>query len=286
MAARTSLNRWRLTVPEAMHGSLQSHLYPGDNDEHGAVILAGVAESPLGLRLIARELHLATDGVDYTPGRYGYRMLRAEFIQRQILKARDQHLAYLAIHNHGGSDNVAFSPDDMASHERGYPALLDVARGSLVGALVYARDAVAGDLWFPDRHRAVLDHATIVGTVRHQIFPDRHTGQDKRNTTYDRQARLFGERGQTLLRKARVGIIGLGGAGSILAELLGRLGVGEFVLADPDLVEPSNLPRLIGAISAGPTPPRASRRIRRTFWTPKSPRPSPIATTSFWQRTR
>jgi molybdopterin/thiamine biosynthesis adenylyltransferase len=50
-----------------------------------------------------------------------------------------------------------------------------------------------------------------------------------------------------LLRSLRVGIIGLGGAGSVLAELLGRLGVGEFVLVDPDTVERSNLPRLIGA---------------------------------------
>ena len=49
------------------------------------------------------------------------------------------------------------------------------------------------------------------------------------------------------LPSCRVGIIGLGGAGSILAELLGRLGIGEFVLADPDKVEFSNLPRLIAA---------------------------------------
>jgi molybdopterin/thiamine biosynthesis adenylyltransferase len=58
---------------------------------------------------------------------------------------------------------------------------------------------------------------------------------------------LFGDAGQETLHKARVGIIGLGGAGSILAELLGRLGVGEFVLADPDKAEGTNLPRLIAA---------------------------------------
>jgi ThiF family len=64
---------------------------------------------------------------------------------------------------------------------------------------------------------------------------------------YDRQSRLFGETGQDILRSLRVGIIGLGGAGSILAELLGRLGIGEFVLADPDRAEVTNLPRLIAA---------------------------------------
>ena len=64
---------------------------------------------------------------------------------------------------------------------------------------------------------------------------------------YDRQSRLFGDAGQQLLRRTRVGIVGLGGAGSVLAEILGRLGVGEFVLADPERAEDTNLPRLIAA---------------------------------------
>lgn len=237
---------WRLTIPSGLYSELQSHLFPGDLDEHGAVILAGTSESDRGLRLIAREIHLARDGVDYVPGKRGYRMLKAEFIQSRIIRARDARLAYLAIHNHGGIDSVGFSPDDMASHERGYPALLDIARGMPVGALVFARSAVAGDLWFPGCDRAPLSHATIVGHRRQLLFP---MPEKKVSAVgmYDRQSRLFGDAGQELLRRTRVGIVGLGGAGSILAELLGRLGVGEFVLADPDRADITNLPRLIGA---------------------------------------
>ena len=72
---------WRLTIPSGLNQELQEHLFPGDGDEHGAVILAGTCESERGLRLVARELHLAKDGVDYVPGKRGYRMLKAEFIQ-------------------------------------------------------------------------------------------------------------------------------------------------------------------------------------------------------------
>ena len=237
---------WRLTIPRGLYSELQSHLFPGDCDEHGAVILAGTCESDRGLRLIAREIHLARDGVDYVPGKRGYRMLKAEFIQSRIIRARDARLAYLAIHNHGGIDSVGFSPDDMASHERGYPALLDIARGMPVGALVFARSAVAGDLWFPGCDRAPLSHATVVGHRRQLLFPMPETKASAIGM-YDRQSRLFGDAGQELLRRTRVGIVGLGGAGSIVAELLGRLGVGEFVLADPDRADITNLPRLIGA---------------------------------------
>ena len=237
---------WRLTIPGGLYAELQRHLFPGDGDEHGAVILAGTCESDRGLRLVAREIHLAKEGVDYVPGKRGYRMLKAEFIQSRILRARDRRLVYLAIHNHGGTDSVAFSGDDMASHERGYPALLDIARGMPVGALVFARSAVAGDLWFPGCDRAPLNHATVIGHRRQLLFPVPERMAAVAGM-YDRQSRLFGDAGQELLRRTRVGIVGLGGAGSILAELLGRLGVGEFVLADPDKADVTNLPRLIGA---------------------------------------
>ena len=240
------MNSWRLTIPAGLYGALHRHLFPGDGDEHGAVILAGTCESDRGLRLVARELHLAKDGVDYVPGKRGYRMLKAEFIQSRILRARDARLAYLAIHNHGGTDSVAFSSDDMASHERGYPALLDIARGMPVGALVFARSAVAGDLWLPGSVRAPLSHATVVGARRQLLFPVPPSAAVAVGM-YDRQSRLFGDAGQAQLRRTRVGIVGLGGAGSILAELLGRLGVGEFVLADPDRAEVTNLPRLVAA---------------------------------------
>ena len=45
------------------------------------------------------------------------------------------------------------------------------------------------------------------------------------------------------VKKAKVGIAGLGGLGSNIAVMLARTGIGELVLADFDLVEPSNLNR-------------------------------------------
>ncbi len=45
------------------------------------------------------------------------------------------------------------------------------------------------------------------------------------------------------VKKATVGIAGLGGLGSAIAVALARIGVGRLVLADFDVVEPSNLNR-------------------------------------------
>jgi len=160
---------WSLTLPPPLWSDLQQHLFRPDDDEHGAVILAGHTDGPRGPRLLARELILATDGVDYIEGTTGYRAFKPEFVRDAALRARDEKLSYLAIHNHFGTTTVSFSQVDLASHERGYPALRKITR-------------------------------------------------------------------QTV-----------GGIGSLVVELLARLGVGHLVLIDHDTVDETNLPRLVAA---------------------------------------
>jgi len=67
---------------------------------------------------------------------------------------------------------------------------------------------------------------------------------------YSRQVLAFGREGQAGIASSRVGIVGLGGLGSQAAQGLAYLGVRDFVLVDDDLVEESNLNRLIGAVPA------------------------------------
>lgn len=248
MANLSSLNRrWRLIVPDGLYSQLHHHLFPGDHDEHGAIIVAGITESESEVRLLARELFLAADRTDYVPGKRGYRMLKAGFIADRIAMCGTERLVYLAIHNHGGYDSVQFSSDDLQSHRRGYPALLDIAQGMPVGALVVAENAVAGSIWLSSERQIELSEAIVVGGSRRRLAAVPTRQSKGCSPAYDRQARLFGDAGQAILGRAKVGIIGLGGEGSLIAEYLGRLGVGSFVLADPDRAELSNLPRLTGA---------------------------------------
>lgn len=69
-------------------------------------------------------------------------------------------------------------------------------------------------------------------------------------TRFDRQVRMFGQDGQRLIESVTVALVGCGGLGSHVAQQLAYLGVTHFLLIDPDVVEPSNLNRLIGATSA------------------------------------
>jgi molybdopterin/thiamine biosynthesis adenylyltransferase len=64
---------------------------------------------------------------------------------------------------------------------------------------------------------------------------------------FDRQVLAFGAAGQERIARMRVGIVGVGGTGSIVAEQLAFLGVTDFVLVDRDNLELSNANRVIGA---------------------------------------
>jgi len=248
-----------------MTDDLLRHLFPGDRDEHAAVLGVSVVRTGRGVRLLGRRLHLARDGLDYVPGARGYRMLTPTFVRDRILDCEREELGYLALHCHGGTDRVAFSTDDMNSHERGYPALLDILDGAPVGALVFARDAVAGDIWLPGGRRIVLDHARLLGSSIRELRPAPPEAPPG-DHTFDRQSRMFGDRGQATLGSQKVGVIGVGGAGSLVVEYLARLGVGHLVLIDPDRIDITNLPRVVGARTSDTRPwlthPRWPVRLR------------------------
>ena len=233
-------------VSTELHERLIAHLFPGDDDEHGAILRAGVVQSGTSLRLLIQHVEPARFGTDYVRGQYGYRALAPTFIHREIMRCRDSGLAYLAVHNHGSDRRVDFSRIDLESHERGYPALLDIGQGVPVGALVYGRRSVAADVWMPDGTRRSLGTYRVVGQAVNRLYsnPRRQTATD---SEHDRQIRMFGASGQHLLGSSKVAVVGLGGVGSLVAEYLARLGVGTILMIDPDPIEDSNLSRVVGA---------------------------------------
>lgn len=234
---------WTLTIEQSLFDQMHRHIFPGDDDKHAAVIAAGIATTGRGTRLLARDLFLALDGIDFVPGVRGYRRLTAEFVRDQIRYCCDERLVYLAVHNHGGDSTVEFSSVDNRSHERGYPALLDIS-GQPVGALVLADDALAGDIWTPDRLRRPISETVIIGRNLRRLYPTPPPPPPAADLTYDRQVRWFGDRGQALLGRMKVGVVGAGGVGLPLVTMLTRLGVGELVVIDPDRLDPTNFPRM------------------------------------------
>lgn len=71
----------------------------------------------------------------------------------------------------------------------------------------------------------------------------------------DRQSRqsFLGAHSEEFLKATTVGVVGLGGGGSHICQQLAHIGVGNYVIIDPQTIENTNLNRLVGGIAADVT---------------------------------
>lgn len=58
---------------------------------------------------------------------------------------------------------------------------------------------------------------------------------------------FLGADSETVLGSSKVALVGLGGGGSHIAQQLAHIGLGHFLVIDPDFIEDTNLNRLVGA---------------------------------------
>jgi len=103
-------------------------------------------------------------------------------------------------------------------------------------------------LFAKESHAArVLGSQEVVAVVRDD------TGSD-----YDRQIRAFGAEAQAKLERLSVAVVGAGGTGSVVIQQLAYLGVRDFLLVDPDVVERTNLNRTVGAFPSDVGSPKVT----------------------------
>jgi hypothetical protein len=228
--------------------ALRAHLLRPDDDEHAGVLLCGRTSSDRGEAFLVREVHLVADD-GFPPGTYGYRQIVPRVIAESSARADALGLSWLSIHSHPlARDRNALSGDDLASHRRLFPHLHDIV-GQPVGGLALGHSSAAGEIWPSRRSQDTypLAEFQVIGATRLNLAPRARGSEGDLEPRFDRQARLFGEAGQRVLQRLRVGVIGLGGGGSIIVEQLAHLGVGELVLVDHDIVKDINLNRIVGS---------------------------------------
>jgi molybdopterin/thiamine biosynthesis adenylyltransferase len=239
--------RFELRMTGAQKESLWRHLFRPDRDEYGAIALAGVRENEAGVTLYVREVRLLGED-DFVPGVHGYRQFSALAVAEMGGRAAAEELAYVAIHSHPHSvEWTGLSGDDLGSHERLFPHLLDLTGGMPVAGIAVGRECAAGEIWRVGEPRAELSELRVVGPRLERLRADNRRGGGDGEERFDRQVRLFGARGQEILRSMHVGVIGAGGGGSILVEQLAHLGVGGITVVDFDIVKTLNLSRIVGA---------------------------------------
>jgi hypothetical protein len=168
-------------------------------------------------------------------------------LNRLIRPARERGLSIFTIHTHPRSREPWFSKADDVGDSVLMPSLF-AQTGGPHGSLV-----VAGDTSMPmarawrEPGASIGVDVQIVGQTLRVIPGDR---PDRSHEWFDRQRLALGEHGQQILRRLHVGVCGAGGTGSVTFAQLVHLGVGEITVIDADVVESSNVSRIVGAMDS------------------------------------
>jgi len=174
---------------------------------------------------------------------------------RLVRRARDRSWSVFTVHTHPGTARPWFSAADDAGDARLMPSLFAQMRGPH-GSLVIAGDTrtPGGRAWVTPTDAPVPLGIRLVGTTVQVLPPvwsvDSAHGDDNGESSdrcFARQRLALGAEGQTILRALNVGVVGLGGTGSVVATQLAHMGVGHLTLVDADVVEASNVSRIVGA---------------------------------------
>jgi hypothetical protein len=178
------------------------------------------------------------------------------------------------IHNHFSPGWQGLSRDDERTESEYLAPVVNAARKlPLLGMTIAGDGFLSGRLWeIGPRNKATkrdIDRIRVIGE-RFRCSRRPHAAIALRKPS-NRIATLsvWGEERQALLESFRIGIVGLGSVGSLVAESLARMGVRNFVLIDDDRLEERNLDRTIGACSLDaafhrPKVSIAERGIRRS----------------------
>jgi molybdopterin-synthase adenylyltransferase len=229
-----------LVFPDNWYAVLSDGML-ASREESCAVLLAGRAEHNGQVRLLVREIHQAPENA-YRKRSAVAAELKPEFIGPIIKRALRTNSVLVFCHTHpGASDYPVFSTiDDAGEIElRNYLAKRGV-RGPHA-ALVMSPGGCQARIISTAHQLLVLEVGTSIRTV------STSTEHEFRKELFDRQIRAFGESGQKILASMKVGVVGLGGTGSVVAQQLAYLGVKRFLFIDFDRADETNLNRLVGA---------------------------------------
>lgn len=238
-----------LSLTDKQHQELKRFLFPSDGYEAVAIALCNRRAGHQRHRLVVREIHqIPYDNcTERTPDRVTW---STDVIEPLLNKAEDQSLSVVKLHSHTTGYRTFSNVDDMGDAKL-FPAI----RGWVEADIPHASVIMLPDgemfgrvLWYGDTFVPVTC-VVVVGADLHFWY----SHQDNNATSLEfttSHTQAFGQGTTDQLRRLSIAVIGCSGTGSPVIEQLARLGVGELVLVDDDLIEERNINRILNSTLA------------------------------------
>jgi hypothetical protein len=237
-----------VAMTRELNDALIGHLDKGPNQEDLTFAYWKPSRGARRYTGVLHRLNLPLAGERILQGNVAF---TAAYITR-VLDERPADCGVALIHSHLGPGWQDMSDDDIvAERDRLGGLVASSTQLPLLGLTWGTDDTWSARFWLrASRKQYERRWATTVRSVGRQLRISYHpelrpaaSSEPSQEATIS----VWGTRAQADVVRARIGIVGLGSVGSIVAEALSRTGIEQLTLIDHDVVEVRNLDRTLGA---------------------------------------
>lgn len=234
-----------LNMTEAQHTQLYQLLFLPDGKEAAAIALCGRRAGEHRHRLLVQEVHAIAPEF-YSERAVDSMSWSTDCLAPLLEKAEKDGLSVVKIHSHPGG-----YPDFSEIDEQSDRQLMPTIRGCVEADIPHVTAIMLPDgqmfgrvLWRGDEF-GPLGCVSVVGADLKFWYSRREESAIADFTASHAQA--FGQGTTQQLCRLSIAVVGCSGTGSPVIEQLVRLGVGELVLVDDDIIEERNVNRILNS---------------------------------------
>lgn len=192
------------------------------------------------------EIILPQDGECVLHGNVSF---EPDYLARAVKHACEKGAGLAFMHSHPGPGWQEMSIPDVEA-ERDVIAYTAGATGlPLVGLTIGSDGYWSARFWKRDpegMYRYWCEKVRVVGLQSYRVYFNNNLIRPPlRKEALRRTFDTWGQKSQNTIARLKIGIVGLGSVGCVVAEAIARIGVEQVTLIDPDKVEELNLDRLL-----------------------------------------
>lgn len=237
-----------VALPTPLHEAALRHLLRLDRQEDLCFALWNPSQGSSRLTACLESLVLPEAGERHVHGNVSF---SPAYFARAVSLARRKNCGLAFLHSHLGPGWQGMSPDDVRAEQGHAPPVYGATGLPFLGLTAGTDGAWSARFWIRTGHRQWerqwCDSVRVVGGRMLVTYHDELHPPPRMRERLTRTISAWGKRAQADLMRLRVGVIGAGSVGALVAEALARMGIAHVRLIDFDLVEDVNLDRLLHA---------------------------------------
>ncbi|UAY51296.1 ThiF family adenylyltransferase [Ferruginibacter albus] len=241
------MKSFSVIIKQSLHEHLYSHLIREDGQEDlcfATYIPSTGVNRSTG---IISHIIFPLEGERHVHGNVGF---LPNYFERALIIATERKEGLVFLHSHPSDGWQGMSDDDVVAETRLSPATLAATGYPLLGLTLGTDGAWSARYWLKNKEikrrydRYWCETVRVIGKGLSITFNDDLIPPNFHLEKQLRTISAWGTKKQEDISRLKIGIVGLGSVGSIVAEILARTGISKFILIDFDSVEEKNLDRL------------------------------------------